>query len=82
MAQYGRNFYGSIYYGPTTAFSSVYTSKAFDAEEPLTGPIQVEVSMVMPKALYGKETKKSLLREVGLVSGTWKHLMRMQDFQW
>lgn len=58
MAQYGRNFYGSIYYGPTTAFSSVYTSKAFDAEEPLTGPIQVEVSMVMPKALYGKGDKE------------------------
>lgn len=61
MAQYGRNFYGSIYYGPTTAFSSVYTSKAFDAEEPLTGPIQVEVAMTMPKASYVKGDKEIVL---------------------
>lgn len=65
MAQYGRNFYGSIYYGPTTAFSSVYTSKAFDAGEPFTGPVYTEVAMTLPKAMYRRGDKELSL------SGTW-----------
>lgn len=68
MAQYGRNFYGSIYYGPTTAFSSVYTSKAFDAGQAFTGPVYAEVAMTMPKASYRRGDKE--LSPLGSWTGT------------
>lgn len=58
MAQYGKNFYGSSYYGATTAFSSTYTSKIFDAEEPFTGPISIELSGQKPIRKYGRADKE------------------------
>jgi len=58
MAQYGKNFYGSSYYGTMTAFSSTYTSKIFDAEEPFTGPISIELSGQKPVRAYGRADKE------------------------
>lgn len=58
MAQYGKTFYGSSYYGGITAFSSTYTSKIFDAEEPFTGPISIELSGRKPVRAYGRADKE------------------------
>lgn len=70
MAQYGKTFYGNSYYGNITAFSSTYISKAFDAEEPFTGPITVSLDAVLTRQTYRAQDAE--LRKVGAwsVSGT------------
>lgn len=70
MAQYGKTFYGNSYYGNITAFSSTYISKAFDAEEPFTGPITVSLDAVFTRQVYRAQDAE--LRKVGAwsVSGT------------
>lgn len=52
MAQYRKNFYGSSFYGQTTAFSSVYTSAIFDAQEVFEGQIRVRLSAQTPTQMY------------------------------
>lgn len=67
MAQYGRNFYGSSYYGETAAYSSEYTTTEVRTDEPLRSTFDVNINSVMPHVIYGPN-HTDIIQE----KGTWK----------
>lgn len=66
MAQYGKNFYGSTYYGNTNAFSGIYETKSIFTQQSLKGPFTVNIDAIMPDVNY-----KYNASEIMKVSGTW-----------
>lgn len=68
MAQYGKNFYGSTYYGDTNAFSGTYETKEIDTEEVLNSTFDVNLNTILPDATYGPTSD-----EVNQVAGTWTY---------
>lgn len=66
MAQYGKNFYGTVYYGNTNVYSGQYTTKEVNTDEPLKGTFDVKLTAVLPEAWYPYYSP-----ECRIVSGSW-----------
>lgn len=65
MAQYGKNFYGSSYYGRTNAYSGWYTTREIFTDETLQDVVNINIRATLPSASYGPSSP-----EVTRV-GTW-----------
>lgn len=66
MAQYGKNFYGSTYYGNTNAFSGIYETKPIFTDESLKGTFTVNINAILPDVYYDYNAG-----EIMQVSGAW-----------
>lgn len=68
MAQYGKNFYGSSYYGEVASYSSQYTSTEVSTDEPLKSTFNVNINSIMPHILYGPNHS-----DITKYAGTWTY---------
>ncbi len=55
MAQFGKHFFGSSYFGRTSAFSGAYETSVIDAGEPFQGSVRLELTGTKPTQTYGPD---------------------------
>lgn len=68
MAQYGRNFYGTSYYGDSNVFSGWYETREIFTDELLKGTVSLKMRATLPSATYAANGK-----EVAQHAGVWDY---------
>ena len=52
MAQYGKNIYGTSYFGVTSAYSGQYITNIFNTGNVLNGSVNIVLNTILPTATY------------------------------